>query len=133
MGDFLHKFYPRVYEAEAGRQHVYDNYCRYDDAALQLYTSCLYVAALMATLVAGPVTRAHGHRASMLTAGLFFLLGTLLGAAAQNLAMLILGRISLGIGIGFSNQAIIMTICPVPPKKYLTETLILFLFHNCCM
>jgi MFS family permease len=117
MGDFLHKFYPRVYEAEAGRRHVYDNYCRYDDAALQLYTSCLYVAALMATLVAGMLTRAHGHRASMLTAGLFFLLGTLLGAAAQNLAMLMLGRISLGIGIGFSNQAILMNAMSRAPQR----------------
>ena len=103
MGDFLQKFYPTVYEAEQGR-HLYDNYCKYDNAVLQLYTSSLYMAALLATLAAGTVTRRRGHRASMIVAGLFFVLGTVLGAGASNLVMLMVGRIFLGVGIGFSNQ-----------------------------
>jgi MFS family permease len=40
----------------------------------------------------------------MLIAGLSFLCGATLNAAAQDLAMLILGRILLGVGVGFANQ-----------------------------
>lgn len=37
-----------------------------------------------------------------------FLTGATLNAAAQNLAMLLVGRIMLGVGIGFGNQ-----VCPL--------------------
>uniref|UniRef100_A0A7N2L677 DUF4283 domain-containing protein n=1 Tax=Quercus lobata TaxID=97700 RepID=A0A7N2L677_QUELO len=40
----------------------------------------------------------------MLTGGLVFLVGAIINAAAQNIAMLIIGRILLGIGVGFANQ-----------------------------
>lgn len=36
--------------------------------------------------------------------GLLFLLGSVLDGVAQNLAMLLLGRIVLGAGLGFTNQ-----------------------------
>jgi MFS family permease len=40
----------------------------------------------------------------MLIAGVFFLVGVVFNGAAQNLAMLIVGRILLGCGVGFANQ-----------------------------
>jgi predicted MFS family arabinose efflux permease len=40
----------------------------------------------------------------MLIAGIFFIAGVTFNAAAQNLPMLIFGRILLGCGIGFANQ-----------------------------
>jgi predicted MFS family arabinose efflux permease len=40
----------------------------------------------------------------MLIGGLVFLAGAIINAAAQNIAMLIIGRILLGIGVGFANQ-----------------------------
>ena len=40
----------------------------------------------------------------MLTGGLVFLAGAIINDAAQNIAMLIIGRILLGIGVGFANQ-----------------------------
>lgn len=42
----------------------------------------------------------------MLIAGVFFIAGVILNAAAMNLAMLIIGRILLGCGVGFANQVI---------------------------
>ena len=105
MPEFLQKFYPSVYAAEQSA--VQDNYCKYNNQVFQLYTSSLYLAALLATFGAGIVTRKRGHRASMLLAGLFFLTGTALGTGAENLEMLILGRILLGIGLGFANQVFI--------------------------
>jgi predicted MFS family arabinose efflux permease len=42
----------------------------------------------------------------MLTAGLLFITGVIFNSAAQNLAMLIVGRIFLGCGVGFANQVL---------------------------
>jgi predicted MFS family arabinose efflux permease len=39
-----------------------------------------------------------------LIAGFFFIGGVIFNALAQNLAMLIVGRILLGCGVGFANQ-----------------------------
>lgn len=40
----------------------------------------------------------------MLMGGLLFLAGGIINGAAQNIAMLIIGRVLLGLGIGFANQ-----------------------------
>ncbi|URD79456.1 Sugar transport protein [Musa troglodytarum] len=40
----------------------------------------------------------------MQAASVFFLIGVVLNAAARNIAMLIIGRILLGVGVGFANQ-----------------------------
>jgi MFS family permease len=47
----------------------------------------------------------------MLGGGVVFLVGAILNGFAVNIAMLIIGRILLGIGVGFSNQVIIRWIC----------------------
>ena len=44
----------------------------------------------------------------MTTGGAAFVLGSLLQAAAPEVVMLVIGRVMLGIGIGFANQ--------VPPR-----------------
>ena len=41
----------------------------------------------------------------MIAGGLAFGIGTALVAAAQNIAMLVVGRIVLGVGVGFATQA----------------------------
>ena len=45
-----------------------------------------------------------GRRGIMVTGGIAFLIGALLQALAQNIGMLIAGRIFLGVGIGFANE-----------------------------
>uniref|UniRef100_A0A803R7I1 Major facilitator superfamily (MFS) profile domain-containing protein n=1 Tax=Cannabis sativa TaxID=3483 RepID=A0A803R7I1_CANSA len=40
----------------------------------------------------------------MLIAGIFFIIGTILNAAAINFLMLVLGRLMLGCSVGFANQ-----------------------------
>jgi predicted MFS family arabinose efflux permease len=44
----------------------------------------------------------------MLIAGVFFIIGTVLNAAAQGLSMLIAGRLLLGCGVGFANQVLFL-------------------------
>lgn len=103
MDDFLKKFFPVVYHRKHS-ENLESNYCKYDNQNLQLFTSSLYLAGLVATFFASYTTRKLGRRPTMLLAGGFFLVGVTLNAAAQDLAMLIIGRILLGCGVGFANQ-----------------------------
>jgi sugar porter (SP) family MFS transporter len=116
MPEFLQKFYPSVYVSEQSA--VQDNYCKYNNQVFQLYTSSLYLAALLASFVAARLTRKYGHKHSMLWAGLLFLAGTGLGAGAENLEMLIIGRVLLGVGLGFANQAIPLYLSEIAPPSY---------------
>ncbi|KAL0642860.1 hypothetical protein Bca4012_041150 [Brassica carinata] len=52
----------------------------------------------------------------MLIAGVFFIIGVVLNAAAQDLAMLIAG-ILLGCGVGFANQAVPLFLSEIAPTK----------------
>lgn len=104
MPDFLKKFFPVVYRKTQLKEEIDSNYCKYDNQGLQLFTSSLYLAGLTATFFASYTTRKLGRRLTMLIAGVFFIIGTVLNATAENLTMLIVGRISLGCGVGFANQ-----------------------------
>ncbi|XP_020085972.1 sugar transport protein 14 isoform X2 [Ananas comosus] len=46
-----------------------------------------------------------------------FFFGGVINAAAQNIAMLIIGRILLGVGIGFGNQAVPLYLSEIAPYK----------------
>nr|DAD19505.1 TPA_asm: hypothetical protein HUJ06_020968 [Nelumbo nucifera] len=112
MPDFLKKFFPVVYRrtSEPG---IDSNYCKYDNQGLQLFTSSLYLAGLTATFFASYTTRRLGRKLTMLIAGNFFIVGVAFNAAAKNLAMLIIGRILLGCGVGFANQ-VWLALCSTP-------------------
>lgn len=103
MPPFLRRFFPSVYAKQQANATT-NQYCEYDSETLTLFTSSLYVAALLASLVASTVTRKFGRNPSMFVGGLLFLAGALINAFAQAVWMLILGRILLGFGIGFANQ-----------------------------
>ncbi|XP_024980207.1 sugar transport protein 13 [Cynara cardunculus var. scolymus] len=116
MPDFLKKFFPAVYKrTKEGDQD--SNYCKYDNQGLQLFTSSLYLAGLTATFFASYTTRRLGRRLTMLIAGVFFIIGVVFNAAAQDLAMLIIGRILLGCGVGFANQAVPVFLSEIAPTR----------------
>jgi MFS family permease len=106
MESFLRKFFPDVYHQMKGDKDV-SNYCRFDSELLTVFTSSLYVAGLVATLFASSVTRRFGRRTSILIGGTVFVLGSVFGGAAVNVYMLLLNRILLGIGLGFTNQVLL--------------------------
>ncbi|KAJ1382385.1 Sugar/inositol transporter [Sesbania bispinosa] len=113
MDDFLQDFFPSVYKQ---KMHAHENnYCKYDNQGLAAFTSCVYIAALVASLMASPVTRKYGRRTSILCGGISFLIGSALNAAAANLEMLIMGRIMLGVGIGFGDQAVPLYLSEMAP------------------
>ncbi|XP_078431871.1 sugar transport protein 14-like [Wolffia australiana] len=116
MDDFLKEFFPRVYSRKQARLHETD-YCKYDDQVLTLFTSALYLAGLAATFMAAPVTRRRGRRASIMLAAASFFCGGAVNAAATTVGMLIAGRILLGVGIGFGNQAVPLYLSEIAPAR----------------
>ncbi|XP_077210275.1 sugar transport protein MST4-like [Tasmannia lanceolata] len=124
MDDFLVKFFPVVYR----KKHQADNsnYCKYDNQGLQLFTSSLYLAGLTSTFFASYTTRNFGRKPTMLIAGIFFIIGVILNTAAQDLAMLIVGRIFLGCGVGFANQAVPLFLSEIAPTRIRGALNILF-------
>ncbi|CAI0442130.1 unnamed protein product [Linum tenue] len=102
MEPFLKKFFPSVLrQAGAAETNIY---CQYDSQLLTAFTSSLYIAGLVASLVASRVTAALGRKNTMVLGGLTFFAGGAINGGAVNVAMLILGRILLGLGVGFTNQ-----------------------------
>ncbi|KAL2248569.1 UNVERIFIED_CONTAM: Hexose carrier protein HEX6 [Sesamum indicum] len=63
-------------------------------------------AGLITSFFASSVTRAFGRKPSIVIGGAAFVLGAALGGAAPNIYMLIFGRALLGVGLGFTNQAV---------------------------
>ncbi|KAJ8759310.1 hypothetical protein K2173_006830 [Erythroxylum novogranatense] len=119
MDEFLKKFFPQVYRKESEAKEGYQNqYCSFDDQILTLFTSSLYLAALVASFLASTVTRVFGRKLSMLLGGLVFLVGAILNGLAVNIAMLIIGRILLGVGVGFANQSVPVYLSEMAPAKY---------------
>lgn len=76
------------------------NYPKNDHQELHLFRSYFYLAGLTATFLASYTTRKLGTRLTMLIAGFFFIVGLVFTSSAQNLTMLIVGRILLGCGVG---------------------------------
>ncbi|KAJ6719200.1 SOLUTE CARRIER FAMILY 2 FACILITATED GLUCOSE TRANSPORTER [Salix purpurea] len=116
MPDFLEKFFPEVY-GKTQDPNLNSNYCKYDNQSLQMFTSSLYLAGLVATFFASWTTRNLGRKPTMLIAGVFFLVGVVINAAAQDLAMLIVGRVLLGCGVGFANQAVPLFLSEIAPTR----------------
>ncbi|KAI9388342.1 hypothetical protein POPTR_009G048500v4 [Populus trichocarpa] len=79
--------------------------CKYDNQILALFTSSLYL---------GPF---KGRSASILCGSISFFCGAVINACAMNIAMLIIGRLLLGVGIGFSNQAVPLYQSEMSPAK----------------
>ncbi|WJX59996.1 Sugar transport protein 13 [Trifolium repens] len=126
MPPFLKKFFPAVYRKTVLERGLDSNYCKYDNQGLQLFTSSLYLAGLTATFFASYTTRVLGRRLTMLIAGFFFIGGVIFNALAQNLAMLIVGRILLGCGVGFANQAVPVFLSEIAPSRIRGALNILF-------
>ncbi|XP_054820264.1 sugar transport protein 13-like [Prosopis cineraria] len=126
MTPILKRFFPVGYKRTLREKGRYGNYCQYDNQWLQLYTSSLFLAGMAATVVAAYTTRKFGRRMSMLLAGIFSLCGTAFSAAAQDLPMLVIGRLLLGCGIGFSNQAVPVFLSEIAPTRVRGAMNILF-------
>ncbi|KAL3524137.1 hypothetical protein ACH5RR_016971 [Cinchona calisaya] len=117
MEPFLRKFFPDVY-VKMKEDTKISNYCKFDSQLLTSFTSSLYLAGLVSSFFASSLTQAFGRKPSILSGGAAFLAGAALGGAAHNVLMLIFGRILLGIGVGFANQAVPLYLSEMAPPKW---------------
>ncbi|KAI3814530.1 hypothetical protein L1987_14177 [Smallanthus sonchifolius] len=105
MDYFLKEFFPKVYRRK--QEHLKEtDYCKYDNQILTFFTSSLYFAALVSTFFASHVTRKSGWRINILWGAVSFFVGAIFNAGAKNVAMLIIGRCLLGVGIGFGGSSL---------------------------
>ncbi|CAA2960907.1 sugar carrier C-like [Olea europaea subsp. europaea] len=81
-----------------------NQYCKFDSRILTLFTSSLYLAALVASFFGSTMTKKFGWRKSMMLGGIIFLVGAIINAVAVHIGMLIIGRVLLDIGVGFANK-----------------------------
>uniref|UniRef100_A0A2P2IUV1 Major facilitator superfamily (MFS) profile domain-containing protein n=2 Tax=Rhizophora mucronata TaxID=61149 RepID=A0A2P2IUV1_RHIMU len=116
MVPFLKKFFPSVLKRKSEAKT--NIYCVYDSQVLTAFTSSLYIAGLAASLGASRLTAAVGRKNTMVLGGCTFLAGAAINGAAANVEMLILGRILLGFGVGFTNQATPVYLSEVAPPKW---------------
>ncbi|KAI3978532.1 hypothetical protein MKX01_015707, partial [Papaver californicum] len=116
MPPFLEKFFPSVLKKMADA--TQSTYCAYDSQILTLFTSSLYLSGLVSSLLASRVTKVFGRKFAILFGGCTFLVGSIVNCTAPNVVMLILGRILLGFGVGFTNQAAPVYIAEMAPPKY---------------
>ncbi|KAI4389195.1 hypothetical protein MLD38_001447 [Melastoma candidum] len=116
MVPFLQKFFPSILRKAAGAKT--NMYCMYDSQVLTSFTSSLYIAGLASSLVASRLTAALGRRNVMLLGGCTFLAGAAINGGAADVAMLIIGRILLGFGVGFTNQATPVYLSEMAPPKW---------------
>eukprot|EP00897_Mesotaenium_endlicherianum_P004019 jgi/Mesen1/3645/ME000020S03175 len=115
MPDFLRKFFPGILrESERAKTNAW---CKFDDQLLQLFTSSLFIAGLFGGLLASYTTTKWGRVRTMLISGLFFCLGAILTASAPILIVLVLGRICLGLGVGFANQSVPLYLSEMAPAN----------------
>ncbi|KAL1215048.1 Sugar transport protein 3 [Cardamine amara subsp. amara] len=121
MGPFLERFFPKVYkleEEDRRRRRNNNHYCLFNSQLLTSFTSSLYVSGFIASLLASSVTRSWGRKPSIFLGGVAFLAGSALGGSAQNVAMLLIARLLLGVGVGFANQSVPLYLSEMAPAKY---------------
>lgn len=56
----------------------------------------------------------------MVIAGAWFFIGAVINAASQDLAMLYIGRIFLGFGVGFANQSVSLSFSCAPKEPFVS-------------
>ncbi|XP_040377095.1 sugar transport protein MST1-like isoform X2 [Oryza brachyantha] len=116
MESFLEAFFPEVQRKMANAKQ--DAYCIFDSQVLNAFVSSFYLAGMVASLLAGHLTKTLGRRNSMLIGGVLFFAGTLLNLAAVNVSMLIVGRILLGVAVGFSSLAAPVYLAEIAPARW---------------
>lgn len=121
MVPFLQKFFPDILRKAASSE--VNMYCVYDSQILTLFTSSLYLAGLVSSLLASRVTAVFGRRNIILYGGVVFIAGSAINGGSENVAMLILGRVLLGFGVGFTNHVRVNECMHLSLKKQISLSL----------
>ncbi|KAM1600891.1 hypothetical protein ACFXTN_023273 [Malus domestica] len=79
---FLKKLFPSVYHRKE-KDKTTNQYCQYDSQTLTMFTSSLYLATLISSIVAATVMRKFVQKLSMLFSGLLFCADAIINGIAE--------------------------------------------------
>ncbi|CAL4971270.1 unnamed protein product [Urochloa decumbens] len=113
---FLIKFFPSIYE-QMKNQVIVNQYCKFDSQILTMFCSSLFLSAMTAAFLAGPLTRAFGRKWTLFTAASAYVFGACLGGVSINFPMLLTGRLLVGAGVGLSIHASPLYISEMAPAQ----------------
>ncbi|GMM27912.1 hypothetical protein DAMA08_006280 [Martiniozyma asiatica (nom. inval.)] len=82
-----------------------------------LITSILSAGTFFGALFAGDSADRIGRRFTVIYACMIFIVGAILQTAASSVALLVVGRVIAGLGVGFVSSAVVLYISEVTPKK----------------
>ncbi|GMM27838.1 hypothetical protein DAMA08_005540 [Martiniozyma asiatica (nom. inval.)] len=82
-----------------------------------LITSILSAGTFFGSIFAGDLSDFYGRRFTIITGCLVFLVGVVLQTASSTIALLAVGRVIAGFGIGFVSSVIILYMSEIAPKK----------------
>ncbi|KAI1464815.1 putative hexose carrier protein [Daldinia caldariorum] len=80
----------------------YTNYFELTPATTGLNTASVFIGGILGTIISGILTDKLGRRPAMFWGSVITVIGTAIQAAAQNIAMFVVGRIILGFGSSLS-------------------------------
>ncbi|KAL2830311.1 general substrate transporter [Aspergillus cavernicola] len=82
-----------------------------------LITSILSAGTFFGALLAGDLADWYGRRVTIISGCLIFMVGVVLQTASTTLAMLVVGRLVAGFGVGFVSAIIILYMSEIAPRK----------------
>ncbi|KAH0724385.1 hypothetical protein KY285_000225 [Solanum tuberosum] len=101
---------------------------RMNNSKITVYVVSCWIFAAFGGLMFGYDIAATklGRKITILTASIFFIVGAVLSAVAENKLMLIFGRILFGIGVGFGNETVPLFLTEVAPIQHRGAVNIMF-------
>jgi MFS family permease len=96
----------------------YTEYFHLTSATIALNSGIVWIGAIFGSLILAKVPDIIGRKPSIFYAAIVAILGSALQAAAQNIAMFLVARFILGLGIGGTYVSVPLLIAETLPTKY---------------
>ncbi|KAL9675216.1 hypothetical protein QQ045_003417 [Rhodiola kirilowii] len=119
MRSFLEEFFSDIWmKLKEEDTTTSDMYCMYNSQVLTAVTSSLYIGGLISCLFAPCLTSAIDHRSVIIVCGCTSFVGCAINGGATNIITLTLGRILVGVGVGFTTLTVPVYLSKIAPPKW---------------
>ncbi|KAK6503311.1 hypothetical protein TWF481_008334 [Arthrobotrys musiformis] len=107
----------------------YTEYFHLTDATTGLNNAAVWMGTILGIPLVQPIPDRYGRKNSILIATIITILGIVLQAAAQNIAMFVVGRVIIGLGTGLSNVSAAPLLAELLPPR--SRSYVLGIFFSC--
>jgi len=107
----------------------YTEYFALTTATLGLNTAAVNIGGAISGFVAGPLIDKLGRKNGITIGCVLSLVAIVIQTAAQNVAMFVIARVLIGIGVGIENTAIAVFLAELAPYNY--RDYVLGAFNDC--